>query len=231
MRARDIRKFDMLRRVQGFLDDYAASLGVVNATGARKEFDQLVREMGINETAQAISTLDARGQTALQASLRRELVVRHMRPVARIAAVHLRDVPEFEALRPPQKDIKVAVLIQEAIAMAEAARLHEQVFVEYGCPADFVDALLAAAEAVRASIDARAESIMTRAGAREGISATASRAHLVLRVLDALVQIALAHDPKALAAWSSVKRIGKGKVVSIEAMTPTATTQEVKPAA
>jgi hypothetical protein len=123
------------------------------------------------------------------------------------------------------------VLIQDAMAMAEAARAHEQVFVEYACPANFADALVAAAEAVRASIDARAESIMTRAAAREGISATASRAHLVLRVLDALVQVALAHDPKGLAAWRSAKRIGKGKVVSIEATTPTDTTQEVKPAA
>ena len=216
MRAREVRKFDMLRHVQRFLDEYAATLAAVNATAARKELDELVRAMGINETAQGVSKLNARGQTALQASLRRELVVQHMRPVARIAAAHLRDVPGFKALRPPRKNIKVALLIQDAVAMAEAARAHQQLFVENGCAVDFADALLAAADAVRASIDARAESITASVGAREGIRATGSRAHLILRLLDALVQRTLVDDPKTLAVWNAAKRIGKGKVVSPE---------------
>ena len=115
--------------------------------------------------------------------------------------------------------------------MAEAARAHQQVFVENGCAEDFADALLAAADAVRASIDARAGSITGRAGAREGIRATASRAHLVVQLLDALVQSALVDDPTTLAAWNSAKRIGKGKVVSTEAAVPAPVTLEVKPAA
>src|SRR5438309_1214443 len=79
-------------------------------------------------------------------------------------------------------------------------------------------ALLAAAEAVRGSIDARAKCILDRAGARGGLKAAASRAHLVLRMLDAQVQSALEDDPKALAAWKSAKRIGRGKGVPIEAI-------------
>ena len=62
--------------------------------------------------------------------------------------------------------VKVAVLVQDAIAMAEAARAHQQVFVGNGRAENFADALLAAAAAVRASIDARAKSIATKAGAR-----------------------------------------------------------------
>jgi len=155
-------------------------------------------------------------------------VMHHMRPIARVAAVHLRDVPGFAALLPPRKGIKVAVLIQDAIAMAEAVRPYEQVFVDNGCAANVSDALLAAADPVRASIDARADSIMTRAGAREGLKATASRAHLVLRLLDALVQSVLVDDPTTLAAWKSAKRIGRGRVVHIEATVPTTTAPEVK---
>jgi hypothetical protein len=55
-------------------------------------------------------------------------------------------------------------------------------------------------------------------------------------LLDAQVKRALVDDPKALAAWKSAKRIGKGKVVPIEATIPTpttvsaATTPEVKAA-
>jgi hypothetical protein len=233
MIAQQIRMFDMLRRVQQFLDDFAAQLGAVNATAARKEFDYLVAEMGANESTQATSTLTAKSQTALQALLRRDLVIHHMRPIARIAAAHLREVPGFEALRPPRKKVKVAVLIQDAIAMAEAAREHQKVFVENGCPEDFADGLLAAAAAVRGSIDERANCIMTRAAARSGLKTTASRAHVILRLIDAQVQSALVDDPKRLAAWKSSKRIGKGKVISpAEATLPvtTSTPTEVKAA-
>jgi hypothetical protein len=224
MRAQQIRKFDMLRRVQQFLDEFAAKLGAVNATAARKELDQLVEEMGINERTQATSTLNAKSQTAVKLVLRRDLVKHHLRPIATIAAAHLRDVPGFRALQMPRKGVKVAVLVQDATAMAEAARAHQQVFVENGRPENFADALLAAAEAVRASIDARAKSIAARAGARDGLESTATRAHLVLRLLDAQVQSALVDDPKALAGWNSVKRIGKGKVVPIEATLLASTT-------
>ena len=236
MKAQQIRKFDMLRRVQQFLDEFAVKLFAANAAAARKEFDQLVEEMGVNETAQASSTLNAKSQTADQAVLRRDLVNHHMRPVATIAAAHLRDVPGFKALQLPKVGVKVAVLVQDATAMAEAARAYQQVFVENGRPQDFADALGAAATAVRASIDARAKSIASKAAARAGLKATATRAHLVLRFLDAQVKSAAGDDPKILAAWKSAKRIGKGKVVPIEATIPASTaspaptTPEVKAA-
>src|SRR4029077_15361146 len=91
MKAGQIRKFDMLRRVQQFLDEFAVTLFAANAAAARKELDPLVGDMRVNETAQASSTLNAKSQTAAQAVLRLDLVNRHMRPVATIAAAHLRD--------------------------------------------------------------------------------------------------------------------------------------------
>jgi hypothetical protein len=216
MRAQQIRKFDMLRRVQQFLDEFAVKLFAVNAAATRKELDQLVEDMRVNESAQASNTLNAKSQTAAQAVLRRDLVNHHMRPVATIAAAHLRDVPGFKARQVPKFGVKAAVLVQDATAMAEAARAYQEVFVGNGRPENFADALVAAAAAVRASIDARAKCITNRAGARDGLKATATRAHLVLRFLDAQVQSALVDDPKTLAAWKSVKRIGRGKVVPMD---------------
>jgi hypothetical protein len=55
-------------------------------------------------------------------------------------------------------------------------------------------------------------------------------------LLDAQVKTALVDDPKALAMWKSAKRIGKGKVVPIEATIaapttpPTPATTEAKAA-
>jgi len=226
MIAQQIRKFDMLRHVQQFLDAFAAELTVVNATAARTELDQLVKEMGASATMQAVSTLNAKGETAAQQALRWNLVKHHMRPVATIAAAHLRDVPSFAALRMPPKNARVDVVIEAATAMADAARANQQVFVENGRSEKFADELEAAAIAVRASIDTRAKSIRTRAGAGAGLKATASRAHLILRLLDAQVQSVLVDDPKTLAMWKSAKRIGRGKAVPIEASVPAPTTGE-----
>ena len=236
MRVQQIRKFDMLRRVQQFLNDFAAKLFGVNAPTARQALDQLVEDMRVNEAEQASNTLNAKSQTAAQAVLRDKLVRDHMRPVALIAAAHLRDVPEFKALQVPKVSVKAAVLVQDANAMAEAAKQYQEVFVGNGRPENYADAVVAAAGAVRASVDSRAESRASKVGAREGIKTTASRAHLVLRLLDAQVKTALVDDPKALAMWKSAKRIGKGKVVPIEATLlasttpPAPTTPEVKAA-
>ena len=223
MIAQQIRKFDMLRRVQQFLDEFAAKLFGVNAPTARKALDQVVEDMRSNEAAQTSNTLNAKSQTAAQKALRAKLVTDHMRPVALIAAAHLRDVPEFKALQVPKLSVKAAVLVQDANAMAEAARPYQDVFVGNGRPATFIDDLVAAAEAVRASIDARGKSIATRAAARDGLKSTATQAHAVLRFLDAQVKSAAAGDAKILAAWNSAKRIGKGKVVPIEATLPPST--------
>ena len=217
MIAQQIRKFDMLRRVQQFLDEFAAKLFGAAAAAARQALDLLVEDMRVNEAEQANNTLNAKSQTAAQAVLRDKLVKDHMRPVALIAAAHLRDVPEFKALQVPKIGVKAAVLVQDANAMAEAAKPYQQVFVGNGRPETFVDDLVAAADAVRASIDARGKSIATKAAARDGLKATATRAHAVLRFVDAQVKSAAADDPKILGAWNSAKRIGKGKVVPIEA--------------
>ena len=120
-----------------------------------------------------------------------QIVKEHMRPVATIAAAHLRTVPNFQAMQVPHGNVKVAVLVQDANAV---------------------------------SIDARGKNIRTKAAARNGLKATATRAHTVLRFLDAQVKSAAADDPKTLAAWKSAKRIGKGKVVPIEATIPPSTT-------
>ena len=219
------RKFDMLRRVQRYLDDAGAKLDGVNATAARKELDGIVNAMAVNEAEEGNSALNAKGQVAKVNALRADLWNHHMRPVATIAAAHLRDVPEFSALRMPPHRLKSSSLVQYAIAMADAARGQQQVFVLNGRPENFADALVTAAEAVRNSIDARGRSIGLKAAARKGLKATAARAQVVVKLLDAQVRSALVDDPKALAGWSSVKRIGKGKVTPVEVTTPPETGQ------
>ena len=232
MKGHQSRKFDMLRRVQRYLDDAGAKLAAVNATAARKELDGIVEEMAINEAAEGNSVLSAKGYVAKLKVLRADLWNHHMRPVATIAAAHLRDVPEFTVLRMPLHRVKSAALVQSAITMAEAARAHSQVFVRNGRPEEFADALVAAAAAVRRAIDARGKSISTKASARSGLKVAGARAQVVLNLLDAQVKSALVDDPKGLAGWNSAKRIGRGRTSTMESVSPAAQgqPQEVKAA-
>lgn len=218
MKGQQSRKFDMLRRVQRYLDDAGAKLAVVNATAARKELDGIVQEIAINEAEEGNSVLNAKGHLAKPRVLRAELWNHHMRPVATIAAAHLRAVPEFSVLRMPPNKVKPATLVQHAITMAEAARAHSQVFVSNGRAEDFADALVAAAAAMRAAIDARGTSLTTKASARKGLKATGARARVVLNLLDAQVKSALVDDPKALAGWNSAKRIGRARLGTASTM-------------
>lgn len=215
MKAQQIRTFDMARRVQRFLDESGAALGALRDSDARAELDDIVRQMSEDERAQAHTDLLARSQTAVQARLRKELWRHHMLPVAAIAAAHARDIPGLGVVRMPPFKVKTAGLVEAAIAMAATAREYPELFIANGRPADFVDAMLAAAAAVRASIDARARWIVARAEARAGLKATASRVHLIIRVLDAHMKSALVDDPSALAGWNSAKRIGKGKALKL----------------
>jgi hypothetical protein len=219
MKSFQFRKYEMLRRVQHYLDDGAAALAGVNATAARKEFDAIVKDIGQNVTREAASGLGARSQTAKLKVLRRELWSHHLRRVATIAAAHLRQVPEFQALKMPGHKVKAPVVVQAAMAMAEAARAYAQVFVENGRTPDFADALVAAAEAMRVAVDARGESIGDKAAARNCIKVSGARASVVLQLLDAQVKSALADDPQALAKWKSVRKIGNARVGSA-AVTP-----------
>jgi hypothetical protein len=223
MQTTQIRQYDMVRRVLQFLDMWATQLAAVAAivaTAAAEELVTIAQQMGANESQQASSKLAAKSETANQKSLNRDLRKHHMRPIATIAAAHLHDVPGFEALKMPPSSSKLAVVVQAATAMADAARPYQDMFVKNGRPANFADALVAAATAARASLDKRAASIQSKVAASGGLKANASRIHTVLGLLDAQVKSAVSDDPKALAAWKSAKRIGKGKVVPIEATTP-----------
>src|SRR5689334_14739509 len=81
---------ETLRRIQRFLDDNDALLGVVNQSSARKRLDETVAQIGSHAVAQVAGRRIAEGETAKQRTLRLALRSDHMRPVAVIAGQKLR---------------------------------------------------------------------------------------------------------------------------------------------
>lgn len=198
----------MLCRVQQFLNDHAEALGQITQSAARKQLDSLVSAMGDSAQVAVTSRTMATGETARTEALRRALRKGHMQPIAAIARLELRDVPQFEALHWPPAHEKTARLVGRARAMAAVAAEHTPVFLEHRLPVDFAAQLLAAADAVEESLARRNANGRDSAGAHGQLTHCRSSAQYVLRVLTTQVENALAGDEALLGQWKFAKRVG-----------------------
>ena len=193
--------------MQGFLDDNKDALTPVNDAGARKSLDTLVQQLTTQAVDQDAGRVSSRGETSLQASLRKALREFHMKPIAAIARARLRDVPEMRSFTLPRPTTSSLRLVAMAGGMADAATKHSAVFIDRGLPQDFIAQLTTAADALNQSLDTRAKSRGRSAGATTALSALATQATEVIRELDALVAPKLVRDDRLRGEWRTAKRI------------------------
>jgi hypothetical protein len=209
MRGEVTRVLGALRSSQGFLDDHAVLLDEVNKSGARKTLDDVATQLTAHAVNQDAGHRQSQGETANQQALRAALRLGNMKPIAEVAKMKLRDVPNFKALTLPRSNMRGARLVATAGAMADAASGYVQVFVDAGLPADFLAQLRNAAEGLSKSLAERAQNQRLRAGATEGLRAQAKRGRSVLRLLDGLVVPKLGTDDRLLAEWRGARKVHK----------------------
>jgi hypothetical protein len=221
-----------LRNVAGFLDQHADQLQGVVQTGARQRLDTVITALETHASDQSGGTIGSKGATQKQRALRRALIRDHMTPIARIAAADLPRTPELEALRLPKGRPTSQKLAAAAHGMAEKAAVFAQVFTRAGLPDDFVAALIAAADAMIASISERESNRNAVRGATESLATKLAESRRVVHVLDAFVQSKLQSDDGLLASWNRAKRVLRvsgGRPASIET-TPVPGTSSTPPA-
>jgi hypothetical protein len=207
MQTRQGSMLQSLRSVEAFLDQHADVLGNVVQSGARQKLADAIAALSTHVSGQAGSGLASRGATQRHYAIRRVLIRDHMAPVARIAAADLPRTPELVPLRMPAQNLPAEKLAAAAYGMADAARPFSDVFTTAGLPADFVEQLVAAADAMTASLDQRAQNRSTQRGATTGLRASLSAGRRIVHVLDAFVRTALKDDPALLSAWNGAKRV------------------------
>jgi hypothetical protein len=215
-----------LRTVQTFLDTHSANLGDINSTGARKKLDDAIAELSDHESEQTGKALAARVETKRKASFRRDLLKKHMAPIARIAQLELPRTDELLPLRMPKGDISTSRLASAAYGMAKAAAPYSTTFVSAGLPADFAEKLTAAADTMITSMNDRSQHQSISNGATKAIQDRLSRGRKIVHVLDTMVTVTLEDDPKLLGAWRSVKRVNgvRRAVKVVDTPTPSAAT-------
>lgn len=201
MRYQEADVLETLRRMQRFLDDNDAALGVVNRSTARKRLDETTAQIAAHAVAQIGGRRTAEGETAKQRALRSALRYDYMRPIAIIANQRLREQPDFKLLQLPPWRVRGQRLIAAARDMANAAEKNVELFVEEGLDPEFVAELRAAADRLEQSVDARGQGRAQRAGATAGLKSETRRARARIRLLDSLVRPKLGTNDALLREW------------------------------
>ncbi len=180
-------------------DNVAVQLKALNDVRA------LVRE---HATAQASGHSTERHQTALVHSLRDALYTMHLVPIRRIAlalAVNQPGLGHQFAL--PSTRTSTGRVLQTARQFVQDVVSYKTVLIANGRPADFVEQLTAATDALQEAILAKATNAGIRSGGTAGIDVALRQGRQVVHSLDAIMHSCFGANADVMAQWRQAKRI------------------------
>jgi len=238
MRSTQVHLSQSNRRVQTFLVDNANAVAQANASDARRQLDKAIADFDSASAEQGTLHRDVRGEVQRRRQLEQHLVARLMTPLAKVARALMKGTPEFAALTPSARSLSRERLVLAARSMADAAEKHVKE-LEAQFPAGFIAQLRAAADAVQASLDARAAMQVSRTGATKTIAVAARDGRKAVAALDGIVGHLIAGNERLEREWRAAKRVrrssGKEEEDSAATLAPEAAhgapqAQEVKQA-
>ena len=208
MKQKDSYVRDTLVNVQRFLDANASALASVNSSGGRKALNDAIDALDGHAIAQTEHFIGSTGETQKQRSLRLALRRQFLRPIAKVAAAMLADVPELASLRLPPATLVGAPFVDAANAIANAAAPHTATFVAAGLRPDFLDGLRALAQQIDSSLGGRTDHTAKRRGSTIALGSGTANGRRALHLLDAAIHQSVT-DEQLLAEWNAVRRIPK----------------------
>lgn len=191
---------------QRFFNAHPEEFEAVNASGARKALDDAIDAMTRNGVAQVEHTIRATGETLKQRRIRLELNRQYLRPIVKLAAATLGEVPELSTLRINAMRLSATQLVHAASAIANAVEPHADTFIAAGLRPAFLAELRARTQELRDSLGQRTDHVNTRRGSTLALATETANARRVLQMLDAVVQQSVT-DENLLAEWAAVRRI------------------------
>lgn len=201
----DIRRYEMLVRVKEFGAAHAELFPATTLGGSLfAAVGDAVDEVTSHGTTQAHRTTERDGdaKNAVLAMLRESLL--RIGRTARAAAV---DVPGLVGkFRVPPSHSEQRMLLTARAFLQDAPPFRDQ-FVAHRLPPTFLDDLAAEIAALERLIQGHATAKESHAAARAGISDALAAGSAAVERLDAVVRNTLEHQPDALAAWHSARRV------------------------
>jgi hypothetical protein len=207
MRHADGYRLAALRAAQQFIADHADRLQDLHLTGASRRLDAILDDLHSLVAEQAAAKSGTRAATRHLHALRRHLVEDHLAKIVRIARAELRDAAALENFRLPRRNAPVELLVVAARGIAQAAEQHAEIFITAGLPANFVDQLNEAAEALSNTRAARAQIRAHLAGTTVTIRKRLADGRRVTEVLDSFVRSATRGDDTLRVSWVAARTI------------------------
>jgi hypothetical protein len=167
---------------------------------------QIVARMTAAATEQTTQTGQATLAARDEATLRRDVRSLHLMAIVRVAGALRGKIPGMGVFKLPPPRLSSEMLSYAAEAIRVTAALYEDVFVEHGLPADFLDQLDQARAALAASVDARGVSRSRVRGASSGLADDLALGRRIVTMIDASLAHTLKSDAPTLASWRQAKR-------------------------
>lgn len=199
-----------LRQAQNFLDTNTAVLGIINASGARRELDAAATQLEALGETQGSQLRQGRGERTNELRLARSLRRQHIRPIVRIARAKVPQVAQLSAMSLPPLKTNSTALATQAGEIADAVQPNAQVFVDAGLPADFIARMRTAAAQLVQSIGGKGSHRSQRIGATTALDKEVQQARRVVAVLDALVRAQLDEQEPLVSEWRAASRAISG---------------------
>ena len=209
-----LKALDTGRRVQGFLDRNAVAIEDHVSPRCRQNLDEVVEQIAAFQLEQSVAADIARGETAQQVASRHALYRVYLAPMKRIARRKLTGTAQYPIFVVPATIIRHGDFLRAAINAAEAAALYEQVFVDSGMPADFLERFREGIAALTASSQSRRDQLTLRSETTAGLDVMESALRDIVGVIDGLLTPVLAADYSLLAGWKTAKRFHRTGVSS-----------------
>jgi hypothetical protein len=207
MRQDQQRKLDSLYRTQDFRTMHADVLTPLKDSAAAKQVDDAVTGIRDQITAQGSADRALAGQTSRRQALAKDLVQTHMKPIAKFARANLRGVPDFSTLRKSGSASSPKPLVTSALSMAKSAAPYAAAMTAAGFPADTVEQLTAAANALDAATIERDNTRHHRVESTKNIATLLLEGREGVKKMDAVISKQFVANDAILAGWDSASRV------------------------
>ncbi len=206
MNRRQHEALELFTRIHAFVGESKPQGDVASLETATASLHRVIESMREYQKEQATLTRLGVEQTALQVEQARRLVLGLARPIARMALVVYPNEPTLAAgLTVPLRG-RPEELVAAATSIAEVIAPRLEQFHEAGLAKNVLERLQRAADEVRELSTMRALDRARRIASAEGIREQMQRGLMIVRLLEALVQLPLESNVAQRAEWNALLR-------------------------
>jgi len=198
-------RLDALYRMKDFMDANNSALGNVNKSVSRGALDTALTQLQAAANAQSALESQAASATEAKNTLREDLRINHMQPIASIGRAALAHTQYITKLRLPGARVTDSELVAAGNAMADVAEQYSAVFIAEQLPADFIAQLRASVQAVRDAAVKRDGFNTLLVQATQSVADDLTSVSNTVKIVNSLVVKALKGQTDLLAGWRQAK--------------------------